>query len=286
MKKIVSALLAAAMLFGAALSASAAAKTQDKDWTQADLSKLGQGIYQDFVKGLHNMQGTVTSDFSGTSQQAFDQFSKILQVLKKQNPEIFWLSYDYQSCKVTGGDTLSWSPDYFSEFKSGGKLDKEKIKSVQQSLEAVVNSVGTGKTTYETVTKFNSWLTQNVAYTFDYSNSHVYELTGALVDRKCACEGYAKAFKFLCDNAGIECVVVSGKGTTGGTTYDHEWNYVKMDDGKWYLMDCTWNALSANKQKWFLLGTDSAVEGMALLTSHKEDGSKYPELSKANYSAQ
>ena len=58
------------------------------------------------------------------------------------------------------------------------------------------------------------------------------------------CEGYSKAFKYLCDLTSFEhkdifCITVSGvmkSGTGGG---DHMWNIVKMDDGKYYHVDVT-----------------------------------------------
>lgn len=54
------------------------------------------------------------------------------------------------------------------------------------------------------------------------------------------CEGYAKAFKYLCDlsqfsDSKIECVLVSG--TVGDEA--HIWNLVTMKNGKHYLCDLT-----------------------------------------------
>lgn len=59
------------------------------------------------------------------------------------------------------------------------------------------------------------------------------------------CEGYSKAFKYLCDltdfnDADIECITVSGFMTVNnGDPGRHMWNVVKMDDGKYYLVDVT-----------------------------------------------
>ncbi|MDO4807877.1 MAG: hypothetical protein Q4A07_11600, partial [Coriobacteriales bacterium] len=52
------------------------------------------------------------------------------------------------------------------------------------------------------------------------------------------CEGFAKAFKYLCDLAsisGVECRRVDG--TLGGA--GHMWNIVRMDDGRNYIADVT-----------------------------------------------
>lgn len=56
------------------------------------------------------------------------------------------------------------------------------------------------------------------------------------------CEGYAKAFKYLCDMAdmnNIECLTVTGRMSGGTGAGLHMWNVVHMDDGKTYLVDVT-----------------------------------------------
>lgn len=58
-------------------------------------------------------------------------------------------------------------------------------------------------------------------------------------DTNVVCEGYAKAFKYLCDlssfDADIACFTVSGT-MDGGR---HMWNVLRMEDGRYYLADVT-----------------------------------------------
>ena len=60
---------------------------------------------------------------------------------------------------------------------------------------------------------------------------------------KVVCEGYSKAFKYLCDQSDfqsdIRCITVSG--TMGGGTGAgaHMWNVVRMDDDRNYVVDVT-----------------------------------------------
>ena len=58
---------------------------------------------------------------------------------------------------------------------------------------------------------------------------------------KVVCEGFSKAFKFMCDISSfagdINCYLVSG--FMGGTGGQHMWNNVRMEDGKIYLVDVT-----------------------------------------------
>lgn len=65
--------------------------------------------------------------------------------------------------------------------------------------------------------------------------------TGALVNRLAVCDGYAKAYKLLCNKAGIECEVVYGKAITDvNSDIGHAWNIVKID-GIWYQIDVTFD---------------------------------------------
>ncbi len=57
------------------------------------------------------------------------------------------------------------------------------------------------------------------------------------------CEGYSKAFKYLCDlsefRARISCITVTGTLSAGTGAGGHMWNVVTMDDGLNYLTDIT-----------------------------------------------
>jgi hypothetical protein len=56
------------------------------------------------------------------------------------------------------------------------------------------------------------------------------------------CEGYSKAFKYLCDLSNfsnVECLLVKGQMADGFGSGGHMWNVMKMDDGKNYHVDVT-----------------------------------------------
>lgn len=57
------------------------------------------------------------------------------------------------------------------------------------------------------------------------------------------CEGYSKAFKYLCDqsnfSADINCITVTGVMRGGTGAGRHMWNIVHNDDGRNYLVDVT-----------------------------------------------
>ena len=69
------------------------------------------------------------------------------------------------------------------------------------------------------------------------------------------CDGYAKAFKMVCDLLEIPCVLV--------VSSTHMWNNVLMDDGDWYNVDVTWD--DSNDQQisyqYFLVGSQTVING-------------------------
>ena len=61
--------------------------------------------------------------------------------------------------------------------------------------------------------------------------SYDHTLLGVMVGKSAVCEGFADAFKALCDAAGVPCIQVGN--------IEHAWNFVQMEDGKWYSVDCS-----------------------------------------------
>ncbi len=123
------------------------------------------------------------------------------------------------------------------------------------------------------IRKFNEWLTFHNEYNTDPDSAEngvypdAWECISALEGRSGVrgpvCEAYSRAFKVLCDESGIPCVLVDGE--AGGP---HMWNYVQFD-GAWYGADVTWNDPSGGKpgavsgretDKWLLVGANTKPE--------------------------
>lgn len=102
------------------------------------------------------------------------------------------------------------------------------------------------KSEYEKVLAFRDEICAFTDYNFDaLKNKPPYGDPWQLVhvfdgdpETKVVCEGYSKAFQYLCDLSGIECYTVSGKSKAGNGAGDHMWNIVVLD-GKSYLVDIT-----------------------------------------------
>lgn len=77
-------------------------------------------------------------------------------------------------------------------------------------------------------------------------------LVGAASRQKGVCETYAKTYDYLCTLFGLNCLMVTGKGVTEGSSIGHAWNAVELD-GEWYDVDVTWddNGDQEISREWF-----------------------------------
>ncbi|KAL1857757.1 hypothetical protein Plec18170_002981 [Paecilomyces lecythidis] len=106
-----------------------------------------------------------------------------------------------------------------------------------------------------------TWLHHNISYDVDaFFNNRVKPSTPAntLATGLAVCEGYAGLFSTLATYAGLEAIVIGGHGKGFGFQSlapgsalppfqsSHAWNAVKIDGGKWKLVDPCWGAGAVN----------------------------------------
>ena len=136
---------------------------------------------------------------------------------------------------------------YADEFAIDSALSIKDSSYLESEELALYNQVITlakklkGKTEYDTVKNIHDYLVLNIAYPSSYSGRGVHTLDYALNEGVCVCDGYTKAFYFLCKANGIDCIIVKGLSINqAGVNESHAWNKVKVD-GKWYTVDATWD---------------------------------------------
>ena len=120
------------------------------------------------------------------------------------------------------------------------------IADIQIKREAVLEKMDTikvnGISRHEKIKSIHDYLVNNIVYDTAISSPNIFDVYGAFINGFCVCEGYAEAFKMICDREGISCITVIGTGDGGA----HKWNMVQMEDGEWYTLDATWNDQGSN----------------------------------------
>ncbi len=114
------------------------------------------------------------------------------------------------------------------------------------SKAAEIVSRCTGSTLYEQALSLHDLLCEAVgAYGCpggQWGGQSAYE---AIVNKLAVCNGYATAYKLLCDLKGIPCHIVYGYSVDGTKQESHAWNVIKLDDGQWYEVDVTWDDINS-----------------------------------------
>ena len=150
--------------------------------------------------------------------------------------------------------------------------------SIEKACEIIEEIIDNDMTDFEKENAINTYLCENAEYNdeiMDYINPNgtissdaVYDFAnsftpyGVLVENLGVCESYSEAFLLLCQAAGIDAIIETGK--LGGV--NHEWNRVKID-GSWYIMDVTNNDSEVIPNCYFNL-SDKVAQGVLIADSY------------------
>lgn len=167
-------------------------------------------------------------------------------------PEVFWLggirygtsiSLKKEAGSVEGIGAVTQITLTPEEEYNGAWSERASFQKAAASWKsAIQKAFPDGASQEEKVRVIHDYVCAQLSYDHSFGSAWDWSAGGALLHGgNVVCEGYAKTFKILCGAFGIECVLVSGKAKSGGSWQDHMWNYVCMENGKWYLVDTTWD---------------------------------------------
>lgn len=236
------------------------------NYNQKEIYKILYAISQEMPKGYVKLY------------KQYDSISRDIAVaynaLLYDRVEIFWMPYTYiiseynYAGKVYTAITFSHSGQAGKTDYNVTKEERDKMKvQLENKVEKIVAETKNLKSEYEIEKYFNDYICENTKYvTEGYLVSTAY---GALLKNKAHCEGYSRAFKILCNAAGIECDLVCGVSFGEG----HMWNVVNID-GAHSNVDVTWNDRSENKSYLYFNITNEQIEydhGLSPLHSKLSD---------------
>lgn len=146
---------------------------------------------------------------------------------------------------------MAVAPDYQGSNRySVSSAPLTRVKAAVSKAKSIVKK-NAGKSSYEKLVAYKEAICKLVSYNHDAAagSAGAYGDPWQLINvfdgdssTNVVCEGYSKAFQYLCDLSDFEdvnCYTVSGEFTTESHTECHMWNIVRMDDGKNYLADVT-----------------------------------------------
>lgn len=279
------------------------------------MDEYGKIIYDELENNKENMKsGTYSIDFDTKFNDLLNSndgeeklsiaFQSAWNAFTYDNMDVFYIDVEKlilttQTTTILNTSThrVSLSRGDNASYLNNNFNTIEEIDNALNFLEGMreeINRQLEGYNEIEKIRQVHNWLIDNIEYDTNFESNEPYSIYGALKEGKAVCEGYARSFKYILDELGIPCVLVSGTGTnSNGQTESHAWNYVEIA-GEWYAVDVTWDdpIILGNgyvsediRYRNFLKGAES------FFTNHYEDGElsgnsmefDYPELSEDDY---
>lgn len=233
-------------------------ETAALQWTLDELNLSNGASSNEIESALQNKLSGLGMDMSS-----------LIDYLSVDCPyELYWfdktkgVSFGYGYSTQNSGESTTVSVTYFSfEFNvaqeyapdngDGFTVDTDKTKSAGTAATNAANIVKECESlsVYEKLAAYKNKICDLVSYNNDAANDATdtpYGNPWQLIwvfdgddATNVVCEGYAKAFQYLCDLTGITCYTVTGTMSGGTGAGAHMWNIVTMADGKNYLVDVT-----------------------------------------------
>ena len=185
-------------------------------------------------------------------------------------PEVFWMrgsgySYSISSKKQNGKYTgviskFTMKPSLVDGYNTNITDNMNNFLKNADAAAAQIAADTNGKSLYEKVKAIHDYVCEKAVY--DAQNNLRVHSAGPMFigDGHVVCEGYAKAMLILCRKLGIDCACIGGfaRNSFASSGEAHMWNYVKMDNDTWYLVDATWDdQLSGIRTIYLLAGWNS-----------------------------
>ncbi len=270
---------------------------------EPDDLKLKQRVQVTYVIKITEPDNTLANSLYAEEISKFDS-DALYNALQYDHTEFFWMREG--TVLVFGAQVLQYDEGYPIQFTIDIAIDSSNLfdsddeltfaaLNVNDTVDSILD-YAPATDDYDKVVYFNNWLKEHNTYNHTHLEDNNYPLAhtaySAFVSNNDeptgpVCQGYAYAFKYLCDRAGIECVVVSG------TLYQsldepgpHAWNAVKID-GSWYGVDVTSNDSLGTDDYNLLVGSETTSHDPTFTTfgaSHVVDSAHtYPTLSSTAY---
>ena len=161
--------------------------------------------------------------------------------------------------------------------------DEEAARKIWRQMGEVLDDfenarIKPGMRTLQKQIEVHRFLMANVRYAPYPSDDDCHSVVGALLRGVCVCEGFAKAYKLMCDRLKIASIVVFGVGIgQDGQRENHMWNITRID-GVTAHTDVTWDA-AGGCYDYFNLSDDE------ISADHEFDRAAYPQClpNRINY---
>lgn len=201
------------------------AEQEEKRPLYQQLSQKEKAVYTALYNGISNYNEKVKLPFEIDGEV----YSKIYCMLEKQEGSFFYIDSTYYTAQKLRESKIAMRCDE-EEYKLKLQEFEEKTSEIMRKVSECTND-------FDKVHLIHDYLIENCKYITGEDSLYASTAYGCIVEKEANCEGYAKAFDYIADCAGINSILVTGVTNEGE---NHAWNQIKVD-GVWYNADITWD---------------------------------------------
>ena len=201
-----------------------------------------------------------------------DEMASVWKVFLMENPRYYFLS---QNLQVEGEGVLFLMDKEYATAAKRQMYDAS-IAQMEDECGALfgeddlpltkavrIHDYIAGKITY-------AWQADGVTPETPETCIWAHNITGVSYLGRGVCESYAKAFLYLCNLNGVECLIVDGKAKENNE--DHAWNYIRIDD-EWYLVDVTFDDSGNVADAYYNFGLNAEIMAERYVPNTEENES-------------
>ena len=220
-------------------------------------------LYDKICRAIINFETSVSF---GSQRLSSAELTRLIEGVIFDNPVFFYLEPKKVITSASAlGMTLSLDYDYTRE-------ESERLwAQINRRADEIINkNISLGMPALVKQRRVHNELCKIVRAKEPYCRED-HSAVGALLRGRCVCDGYAYAYKLICDKLHIASIVVAGEGfDEDGKGEGHAWNITRID-GVTAHTDCSWDAqLSGKAYDYFNVSDDE------ISADHKFDRSFYP----------
>ena len=219
-------------------------KYTNTDVSRSDIHIISSGVeFQNLLSqyvGAYKKRLVFMIDGRVNVQEQYDKFSIV-------NAAFFPNFMGYSMTHMQS--SMIYMPIY--DFSLKYRIGRVKLEMMENEVDDAVEKIARMLFIPSMNAETKAFLAHNyLAYTIKYTQnenasnlerSYLQSAYGALINRKCVCQGYAEAFKRLMDYAGVPCDIVCGQIMESGE--HHAWNIIRLNNGmENFHIDVTWDS--------------------------------------------
>ena len=241
-----------------------------------------------------------------TKERLMSDFVAARDTFRFDNPDLFYVDFAKLSIRqLQNGNNyrinlgIGREDNYFYDGFNKNNID-EAINSLNNKINTIVEKTNSKENKIDKIEVVYKEVMASATYALETTakeENKLYVRTpyGSLIKGEALCEGFARGLKLVLDKLGYNSVLVQGMYAYQDRTELHMWNYIQMEDSRWYLLDSTMdNGLKedgSSREYFMKCGTDKVAteyiaDGVVSVTSDKNTFElSYPSLSPVKYEA-